>query len=130
MHICAHNTPASHGTEQPGCPHSLDGLHPLLLLLRARGGDPVYNMVPLHHTAICLCLAGFDDLPFVTGVVQLKAVLVERREPSQGQGGRGGCKDLEWKGAGTGKPHTGFRGSSTSLMLRFSSGMIPLGSLS
>lgn len=77
-------------TEQPGCAHSLDGLHPLLLLLRAGGRDPVYNMVPLHHTAICLCLAGFDDLPFVTGVVQLKAVLTKRRELSRGVWGMGG----------------------------------------
>lgn len=77
--------------------YSLDGLHPLLLLFRAGGRDPVHNMVPLHHTAICLCLARFDDLPFMTGVVQLKAVLVERRDPSQGQGGRGGCKALERK---------------------------------
>ena len=54
-------------------------------------------MVPLHYTAICLCLARFDDLPFMTGVVELKAVLVERREPLQGQGRKGGCKDLERK---------------------------------
>lgn len=61
-------------------PHSLDGFHPLLLLLWARGGDPVHHMVPLHYSAIRLCFAGLDDLPFVTGIVKLKAVLVERRE--------------------------------------------------
>lgn len=96
--VCPH-IPASHKTGQLGSAHSLDGLHPLLLLLRAGGRDPVYNMVPLHHTAICLRLAGFNDLPFVTGVVKLKAVLVERRELSQGcqRHGRGCCKDLGWK---------------------------------
>jgi hypothetical protein len=36
-------------------------------------------VVALHHTAIGLRLAGLDDLTFVTGVIQLKAVLTERR---------------------------------------------------
>lgn len=82
-------------TEQPGCAHSLDGLHPLLLLLRAGGRDTVHNMVPLHHTAIGLRLAGLDDLPFVTGVIQLKAVLTERRRWVSGAWrlGGGGRKD-------------------------------------
>lgn len=62
-----------------GQAHSLDGFHPLLLLLWARGGDPVHHVVPLHHSAVRFCFAGLDDLPFVTGIVKLKAVLVERR---------------------------------------------------
>lgn len=80
-------------------------------------------MVALHHPAVGLRLAGFDHLPFVARVVKLEAVLQEtdgvtgppRRVPA-GRGGGGGL--------------TGFRGSSTSLMLRFSSGMMPRGSLS
>lgn len=34
-------------------------------------------MVALHYPAVRLCLTGFDDLPFVAGVVQLETVLVE-----------------------------------------------------
>lgn len=51
-----------------------DGLHPLLLLLRAGRRDAVHHVVALHYPAVRLCLTGFDDLPFVAGVVQLETV--------------------------------------------------------
>lgn len=97
-------------------------------------------MVALHHPAVGLRLAGFDDLPFVAGVIKLEAVLVARGEglsPRAGGGSRTPFAPARASGLRAGdkvarreRPLTGFRGSSTSLMLRFSSGMIPLGSLS
>ena len=89
-------------------------------------------MVALHHPAVRLRLTGFDDLPFVARVIKLETVLVEtdttvtrrrgKGREGEGRGGRGGGR--------RGSQLTGFRGSSTSRMLRFSSGMIPRGSLS
>lgn len=90
-------------------------------------------MVALHHPSVGLRFAGFDHLAFVVGVVELETVLKNKceifiylfffndemavKQPIGGQI-RGGAS------------LTGFLGSSTSLMLRFSSGMIPRGSLS
>lgn len=96
-------------------------------------------MVALHHPAVGLRLAGFDDLPFVAGVIKLKAVLVAEEEGLSPRAGGGSYTHFTLPpgrpgGAGDEvareRQLTGFRGSSTSLMLRFSSGMIPLGSLS
>ena len=64
------------GGTLPPLPPSPDGLHPLLLLLGAGRGDAVHHVVALHHAAVCLCLTGFDDLPFVTWVIKLETVLV------------------------------------------------------
>lgn len=43
----------------------LDGLDPLVLLLLSGRRDPVDHVVPLDDSAIGLCFAGFDELPFV-----------------------------------------------------------------
>lgn len=69
--VCAHahSNPTRRALAAP------DGLHPLLLLLEAGGGDPVHHVVPLHHAAVRLGLAGFDDLPLVARVIELEAVL-------------------------------------------------------
>lgn len=118
-----------------GAPRAPDGLHPLLLLLGAGRRDPVHHVVALHHSAVGFRFAGFDDLPFVARVIELKAVLAETgrgavtaRVPTGPVGeapSRSGRRGVAREGQ-----LTGFRGSSTSLMLRFSSGMMPLGSLS
>lgn len=55
--------------------HSLDALDPLLLLLGRGGRDAVHGVVALHHTPVCLCLAGLDHLVLVVRDVELKAVL-------------------------------------------------------
>ena len=60
-----------------------DGLHPLLLLLGARGGDPVHHVVALHHSAVRLRFAGLDDLAFVARVVKLETVLARQTEGRQ-----------------------------------------------
>lgn len=57
----------------------LDGFDPLLLLLRRGCGYSVDHVVALDDAPVCLRLAGFDDLAFVVGVVQLKAVLDKGR---------------------------------------------------
>lgn len=83
-------------------------------------------MVPLYYATISLGFAGFDELPLIVGNVKLKAVLKYR----EGQVRAAMGQDMEVQVKGRHPSLTGFRGSSTSRMLRFSRGMIPLGSLS
>ena len=52
--------------------HSLDALDPLVLLLLGGGGHPVHSVLPLHHLALAVRLAGLDHL--VTRAEQLEAV--------------------------------------------------------
>lgn len=58
----------------------LDGFDPLLLLLRRGGRYPVHYVVALDDSPVRLRLAGLDHLTFVVGVVELEAVLRERRK--------------------------------------------------
>ena len=58
----------------------LDGFDPLLLLLRRGSRYPVHYMVALNDSPVRLRLAGLDHLTFVVGVVELEAVLKERRD--------------------------------------------------
>lgn len=107
-------------------PNLLDAVHPLLLLFSGRGRDAVEGVVALHYPSISFRLACFYHLVLVVGDEKLKAVLqVWIRQ---------GLKKCHKARSSTPSPAggavlTGFL-SSTSLMLRFSSGMIPLGSLS
>ena len=59
----------------PGGGFSLYGFDPLILLVAGRGGDAIDDVVPLHHPAVGLRLTGLDQLAFVVGDVELKAVL-------------------------------------------------------
>ena len=59
-------------------------------------------MVALHYAAVRLCLTGFDDLPFVAGVVQLETVLVETDRAVTRRRGSGR------EGRVAGKPAYGF----------------------
>lgn len=60
---------------------SLDAFNPFVFLLCGWGGDSVESVVSLDNAAVCLRLAGFDDLIFVVGNEELEAVL---REQSRG----------------------------------------------
>jgi len=51
----------------------LDALDPIVLLLLGGGRHPVHGVLPLHHLAITICLAGLDHL--VARAEELKAVL-------------------------------------------------------
>lgn len=104
----------------------LDAVHPLLLLLSGGGRDAVEGVVALHYPPISFRLACFYHLVLVVGDEKLKAVLRVwiRRRLKKCHTARSSSPSP----AG-GAVLTGFL-SSTSLMLRFSSGMIPLGSLS
>lgn len=107
-------------------PNLLDAVHPFLLLFSGGGRDAVEGVVALHYPSISFCLACFNHLVLVVRDEKLKAVLqvwIRHR-----------LKKCHMAGSSTPSPAggavlTGFL-SSTSLMLRFSSGMIPLGSLS
>lgn len=115
--------------EAPGA-HSLDGLDPLVFLLLRGGRDPVHHVVPLDHAAVRLRLAGFDELPLVVGDVKLKAVLGNTEEARWWVRAARGPEAPPLRRKGHRDALTGFRGSSTSRMLRFSRGIIPRGSLS
>ena len=52
--------------------YSLDTLDPLLLLLLGGGRHPVHRVLPLHHLALAVRLAGLDNL--VTRAEKLEAV--------------------------------------------------------
>lgn len=101
-------------------------MDPFVLLLRCGGGDAVHHVVPFHYSPISLCFTRLNQLTTVVGDVQLKAVLLDDARtfrsttiiPLLNYSVIQECK------------HTGFLGSSTSRMLRFSKGMIPRGSLS
>lgn len=108
-------------------PYVLDVVDPFVFLLRCGGRDAVHVVVPLHHSAVCLRLTGLDQLTTVVGDVQLKAVLGGKSRSQEKW-----CSDhvLCWHSKCIDNRLTGFLGSSTSRILRFSRGMIPLGSLS
>lgn len=55
--------------------HSLDAVHPFVLLLGGRGRDTVEGVVALHHASVRLRLTGLDHLVLVVGDEELKAVL-------------------------------------------------------
>lgn len=104
-------------------------MDPFVLLLGCRGRDTVHHVVSFHYSPISLRLTRLNELTTVVGDVQLKAVLEKQTVYI------GILKfrymiiifafDFEEK-----CKLTGFLGSSTSRMLRFSKGMIPRGSLS
>lgn len=52
----------------------LDWFYPLLLLLWGWCWNSIHNMVAFDHAPISFSLAGFDNLAFVAGVEELKAV--------------------------------------------------------
>lgn len=107
------------------CFDLLDAVDPLVLLFGRGGRDAIHHVVPFHHSPIRLRLAGFYQLSTVVGDVQLEAVLERKRSALIT-----GCSKC-WTYFGSEKWNlTGFLGSSTSRMLRFSNGMIPRGSLS
>lgn len=58
--------------------NSLDRFYPLLLFLRGGSRYPVHYVVALHHSAIGFSFTRFDYLTFMTGVVELEAVLKGR----------------------------------------------------
>lgn len=111
-----------------------DAVHPHVLFFGRFGGDAVEGVVALHHPPVSVRLARFYHLVFVVRNEELKAVLrvwIRQRikkcvvffKVSPGLAGQ-----FTLSPAG-GAALTGFL-SSTSLTLRFSNGMIPLGSLS
>lgn len=96
----------------------------------AWGRDPAHHVVPLDHAAVGLSFAGLMSCPLLLGMYSSKQFWADKREegparevPAWGQRG-----PPPPAGQGTGRVYW-FPGSSTS-MLRFSSVMIPLGSLS
>lgn len=103
----------------------LDAVDPLVLLFGRGGRDAIHHVVSLHHSPIGLRLAGFYQLSAVVGNVQLETVLGRKRSALITVHSK--CLTTfgseKWN-------LTGFLGSSTSRMLRFSNGMIPRGSLS
>lgn len=122
----------------------LDGFDPLLFLFLGGRRYPVHHVVALDDAPIRLSLAGFDHLALVIGVIELKTVLEKGRrawrqlceiircKTSNEHSNRGEKICDVWSEGEVSNEAalTGFLGSSTSLMLRFSSGMIPRGSLS
>lgn len=57
----------------------LDAVDPFIFLLWGGGWDPVNHVISLHHSAISLSFACFNELSTVIGDIQLKTVL-QRRE--------------------------------------------------
>lgn len=100
-------------------------MDPFVLLFGRGGRDAIHHVVSFHHSPIGLRLAGFYQLPAVVGDVQLETVLERKRSALTA------VHSKRWTDFASEKRNlTGFLGSSTSRILRFSNGMIPRGSLS
>lgn len=107
------------------CFYILDAVDPFVLLFGRGGRDAIHHVVSFHHSPIGLRLAGFYQLSTVVGNVQLETVLERKRSALITIY----SKCLTYFGSEK-LNLTGFLGSSTSRILRFSNGMIPRGSLS
>lgn len=58
--------------------NSLDRLNPLFFFFWGGSRYPIHYMVAFHHSAISFGFTGFNHLAFMTGVIELKAVLEGR----------------------------------------------------
>lgn len=58
--------------------NSLDGLNPLFFFFWSGSRYSVHYVVAFHHSAISFSFTGFNHLAFMTGIIELKAVLKGR----------------------------------------------------